>query len=106
MDPEIVNAISSVPAELLTYVLIVETEINSRRTQFVPTLYTSKDKQKLLTLMDSMFHVALINAASSEKVSNLTYEFSRESDTASISYNENHKLYDIHYTITTSIDAM
>lgn len=106
MDPEIVNAMSSVTQELVTYVLIVDTEVDSHRTKFVPVLYTSKDKQKLFTLMDSMFHVALINAASSKEVSNLTYEFARDSDTASISYNENHRLYDIHYTITTSIDAM
>lgn len=106
MDPEIVKAISSASAEQITYVLIVETEIDSHRTQFVPSMYASKDKQKLLDLMDSMFHVALINAASNNKISNLTYEFNRGSDTASLSYNENHKLYEIHYTVTTAIDTL
>lgn len=100
------SELNSVSQDQTTYVLLVETEIDSHRTQFVPSMYTSKDKQKLLDLMDSMFHVALINAASRDKVSNPTYEFSRGSDTASISYNENHRLYEIHYTVSTAIDAL
>lgn len=106
MDHEIAKIISSASTEQITYVLIVETEIDNHRTQFVPTMYTSKDKKKLYDLMDSMFHVALVKAATSTKVSNLSYEFDRNSDVASLSYNEDHKLYEIHYTVTTAIDAL
>ena len=94
------NNINYTSNEPIVYVLVIETEIDDHHTQFVPTMYVSNDKQTLMRFMDSKFHTKLSDVKASNKISNISYEFSE--DVASISYNEDYKEYNIHYTITTA----